>query len=143
MTGGEIIQSNEERAKIFIGNTNCYKNSLSITKHISEAKSHNENLTRFITTEDQETGEFPLVVVIGCGAGAGVVLLLVLWCVWWRTGCGCCGQRNSRAIPGHYGRASVDSNFQYGEGKEYYQYHNDKKQTRIVDENEKYEIYEN
>ena len=143
LTGGEIIQSNEERAKIFIGNTNCYKNSLSITKHISEAKSHNENLTRFITTEDQETGEFPLVVVIGCGAGAGVVLLLVLWCVWWRTGCWCCGQRNSRAGPGHYGRASIDSNFQYIEGKEYYQYHNDKKQTRIVDENEKYEIYEN
>ena len=31
----------------------------------------------------------------------------------------------------------------YGEGKEYYRCHNDKKQTRIVNENEMYEIYEN
>ena len=145
LTGGEIIQSNDERAKIFIGNKNCYKNSLPIIKHISEAKLHNENLTRFMTTEGQNTREFPLVVVIGSRVGAGAVVLLVVLCVWRRTGCGCCGQKNFGAGPGQYGKASIDSNFQYGEGKEYYQYQNqnDKKQTRIVDENEMYEIYEN
>ena len=53
-----------------------------------------------------------------------------------------CGQRKSEAGPGHYGRASIDSNFQYGEGQEYYDYNNDKKQTRVVDENEMYTNYE-
>jgi len=39
---------------------------------------------------------------------------------------------------GNYGRASIDSNFQYGEDKEYYKYQYDKKQTRVVDNNDMY-----
>ena len=125
MTGGKIKLSSDDRnAQIYLGDTNCYKNIkngnlLLKTMYISEAKSQNENVSSPETTEDQNTGEFPLIVVIGCGVGAGAVVLLVLVCVCWRTDCGCCGQRNSGAIPGHYRRASIDSNFQYGEGKEY------------------------
>ena len=39
---------------------------------------------------------------------------------------------------GNYGKASIDSNFQYGEDKEYYNYQYDKKQTRVVDNNDMY-----
>ena len=43
--------------------------------------------------------------------------------------------------PGDNGRASIDSNFQYG-CKEYYQYQNTKKQTSVVDENDLYKNYD-
>ena len=82
LTGGKIIlSSDDEKAKIFIGDKNCYKNLPPITKHISKAKSH-----RPMISEDQNTGEFPLATMIGGGVGACVVLLLVLLCVWRRKG---------------------------------------------------------
>ena len=70
------------------------------------------------------------------------MLLLVL--LWLRcSGSGhSCAKKNKSGGAGDYGRASIDSNLQYGEGKEeYYQYQNEKKQTRLVDENEMYGEY--
>ena len=139
--GEVVLSSDDEQAQIYIGNRNCFNairdGSPPTTIDIREAKSHNANFTRILTAKD---AEFPYEAVIGGGVGS--LVLLVLVCVCWHVGCGCCGQRKSRTDPGHYGRASIDSNFQYGEEKEYYQYQYDKKQTRVVDENEMYAIYD-
>ena len=143
-----IPSDDDEEAHIFLGDKNCYNDQIlgdspTIILHISEAKSHNENFNRIVSTEDPNTGGLPhgLSAVIGAVGGGAVVLLLLL-CVWWKAGWGCCCKEKSVAGPGHYGRASIDSNFQYGEGQEYYHYQKDKNQTRVVDENEMYTNYE-
>ena len=76
------------------------------------------------------------------GGGAGAVVLLVMLFVWWRGSCSHSCIRKFGAGQEQYGRFSIDHNFQYGEKQDYYHYHNDKKQTRVIDENEMYENYE-
>ena len=140
------ISNDDEQAQFYVGSKNCYTNQILgdspgiTTMHISEAKLHNENLNRLETPENQNAGGFPISAVIG-GLGGGAMVVLVLLCVWWRTGFRCCGQRKSGAGKGHYGRASIDSNFQYGDG-EYYHYQKANQQTRVVDENELYANYD-
>ena len=70
-------------------------------------------------------------------AGAVVVILITLGFIsysifkWLQT-------KKEGKGDGNYGRASIDSNFQYGEDNEYYKYQYDKKQTRVVDNNDMY-----
>ena len=143
-SGTITIIPDDEEARFYIGYKDCYTNQIKAnTVHISEAKSHNENFNRFVTIEDQNTGGLPhgLGAVIGT-VGGGALMLMVLLFVFWRAGFKCCGQRKNEAGSGNYGRASIDSNFQYGEGQEYYHYQKDKNQTRVVDENEMYANYD-
>ena len=64
-----------------------------------------------------------------------VIILVIISC--------CCRtKKKGGKEEGNYGRASIDNNLQYGEDKEYYQYQYDKKQTRVVDENEMYTTYD-
>ena len=132
LEGGTLELISDENAMILMGDRRCDISSSTIID-ISRAFAHNETLK----TSGEE---FPLEVAIGAGTGAVAVLLVVL--LW--IGCsGSCVMKNKSEGPGDYGRASVDNNLQYGEGKEYYQYQNsDKKQTRVVDENEMYGEYE-
>ena len=148
ITSVTVTKSDDEEAQFWIGYNNCHTNQIigdepANTLHISEARLHNAKFNRLETTENQGTGGLPhgLAAVIGA-VGGGAVVLLVLLCVWWKAGWGCCCKEKSVAGPGHYGRASIDSNFQYGEGQEYYHYQKDKNQTRVVDENEMYTNYE-
>ena len=76
------------------------------------------------------------------GAGIGSVLFVILLVVVICYCCGCCEKKKSKPDHGDYRRASIDNNLQYGEEREYYHYHYDKNQTRVVDENEMYVTYE-
>ena len=136
LNGGTLELINDENARILIFG---YKKCSSLTSiDISEALTNNENYTA-PTTSSKSGEEFQLEVVIGSVAGVVAVLFLVLLLFYCSK---CCAKKNKSGEPGHYGRASMDSNLQYGEEKEYYQYQYDQKQTRIVDENELYADYE-
>ena len=131
---GKMTLNSDENAKILIANPSC-DIALNIL-NISEALSHNSTyLTSLVTNEEGLPWIF-----IGTGVGTlFIVLMLVVilcYCL------GCCEKKKSKADLDNYGRTSIDNNLQYGEEKEYYQYHNDKKQTRIVDDNEIYGYYE-
>ena len=131
---GKMTLSSDEKAKILIANPSC-DIALNIL-NISEALSHNSTyLTSLVTNEEGLPWIF-----IGTGVGTLFTVLLLVVILGYRLGC--CEKKKSKADSDNYGRTSIDNNLQYGEEKEYYQYHNDKKQTRVVDDNEIYGYYE-
>ena len=73
--------------------------------------------------------------IIGAGIGSLFIVMLVVVVVCYC--CGCCEKKKSKATSDAYHRVSIDSNLQYGED-----YHNEKRQTRVVDKNEMYVKYE-
>ena len=90
--------------------------------------------------------EYSVLYLVAVGAGGGAVALIIssIAC----TTCTTCTtfkcvtkKSGGKVKPGDNGRASIDSNFQYG-CKEYYQYQNTKKQTSVVDENDLYKNYD-
>ena len=141
---GTLELSSDDHAMILIyGITKCGSSTdLQGAVDISEALTHKgNNATPTPATSSGSEEEVPLEVVIGSVAG-GVVAVLTLVVLSLCYARYCCKKKNKSGEPGHYGMASIDSNLQYGEEKEYYQYHYDQKQTRVVDENELYADYD-
>ena len=89
---------------------------------------------------DSENSSIPWIwIYVGSGA-VGVMILGLAFCCIYK--CLTKKERKGGKLEGNYGRASIDSNLQYGVDKEYYQYQYDKKQTRVVDANEMYTSYD-
>ena len=138
--GKMTLISSDKNANILISNQNC--NNPQII-NISEALVHNyTDVTTTLETDLttlSETNEYLPWGIIGAGIGSllFVILLVVVVCYC----CGCCEKKKSKANFGDY-QASIDNNLQYGEDREYYHYHYDKNQTRVVDENDMYATYE-
>ena len=94
--------------------------------------------------------EHSVLYLVAVGAGAVALIISFIACTTCTTCTTCitcttfkCVTKKSggKVKPGDYGRASIDSNFQYN-CKEYYQYQNTKKQTHVVDENDLYKNYD-
>ena len=110
--------------------------------NISEALAHNENFTepapaKRSSDKDDDGSLFWVGWLAGAIGGVAMLLIFIIAVV------SKCSKRKIRGqqVPGDHGRASIDSNFQYGE-KEYYQCQYAKKQTHVVDENDLYKNYD-
>ena len=139
------LNETDENSSVLVGGSRCKvrkKGRSAKIVNISEALLNNSN-PDYESLEDTEESTFLIWIYIGVGVGAGAVaalmiLVLISFC--------CCRKKNKggkvRKVDGNYGQASIDNNLQYGEDKEYYQYQDDKKQTRLVDANEMYTSYD-
>ena len=159
LTRGKMTLSSDENANFLLSNQNCNNPQ---TINISEALVHNytdvtttleilETLETELTTT-LETMKTDLTItletnqegmpweIIGGGIGSLLFVILLVVVVVVCYCCGCCEKKKSKDNFGDY-QASIDNNLQYGEDREYYHYHYDKNQTRVVDENDMYATY--
>ena len=146
LTRARMVLSTDEKASIYVAGKSCLGTrgrvvgqSLTLM-NISEALAHNENFTEPAPAKRSSDKDGSLFWVGWLGGAIGGVAMLLIFII---AVVSKCSKRKIRGqqVPGDYGRASIDSNFQYGE-KEYYQCQYAKKQTHVVDENDLYKNYD-